>query len=130
MTMDQAIIIIEAAARAAHEANRAYCIALGDTSQMPWEEAPANIQESVREGVRGVLAGNGPRESHASFLAVKERDGWTYGEKKDLAAKTHPCMVPYDQLPPEQRKKNRIFVTLVAEIAIALGASVHPRAEH
>ena len=27
--------VIEAAARAAHEANRAYCLALGDTSLIP-----------------------------------------------------------------------------------------------
>jgi hypothetical protein len=30
--------VSEAAARAAHEANRAYCLALGDTSQPAWDE--------------------------------------------------------------------------------------------
>ena len=33
--------IIEACARAAHEANRAYCLALGDTSQPSWDDAPS-----------------------------------------------------------------------------------------
>ncbi len=33
--------VLEACARSAHEANRAYCIALGDLSQPAWDDAPA-----------------------------------------------------------------------------------------
>lgn len=32
--------VIEACAHAAHEANRAYCAAIGDLSQVAWECAP------------------------------------------------------------------------------------------
>src|SRR5438105_262770 len=32
--------VVEACARAAHEVNRAYCLALGDASQVAWEDAP------------------------------------------------------------------------------------------
>jgi len=28
---------------------------------------------------------------------------------KDAKAKTHPCMVDYDQLPAEQRRKDELF---------------------
>ena len=61
---------IEACARAAHEANRAYCIALGDTSQVPWDEAPTDIQNSAINGVMVVL--NHPdatsEETHNNWL--------------------------------------------------------------
>lgn len=113
---------IEACARAAHEANRAYCIAVGDPSQVPWQEAPSNIQASALDGVLGVLVdGNGPRESHASWLRFKTADGWVHGAVKDAEAKTHPCMVPYDLLPPVQRAKDAIFIAVVRAVAAALG---------
>ena len=62
------------------------------------------------------MAGNGPRESHAGWLAEKVATGWVYGPVKDPAAKTHPCMVPYDDLPPEQRAKDSIYVSVVRAV--------------
>lgn len=114
--------IFEACARAAHEANRSYCMALGDHSQEHWEKAPTWARDSAREGVVGVLIrGNGPRESHGAWLAAKERDGWRWGPLKDPTIKTHPCFRPYDELPEDQRAKDTIFVTVVRTMAAALG---------
>jgi hypothetical protein len=116
---------IETCARAAHEVNRAYCIALGDgDTQVPWDDAPAWQKESARKGVVGVLAGNGTAESHAGWLAEKERTGWVYGPVKDAVAKTHPCLMPYDELPKTQKEKDRLFVSAVRSMAGALGMKV------
>ena len=114
----------EACARAAHEANRAYCIALGDMSQRPWDEAPDWQRSSALQGVDGVLAGNTPRQSHESWLAEKERTGWKHGPVKDPERKEHPCFVPYDELPIEQREKDGVFVGVVQAMARALGIVV------
>lgn len=114
---------VETAARAAHEANRAWCIAHGDTSQVSWDEAPTWQRESCILGVLGVQAGNGPRESHDGWLAEKKRTGWVYGEKKDPELKTHPCFVPYDELPPDQRAKDGIFVSVVVAVLNAFDAT-------
>ena len=46
------MITDEQIARVAHEANRAYCLSLGDPSQLPWEEAPDWAKESAIDGVR------------------------------------------------------------------------------
>lgn len=114
---------IEAIARATHEANRAYCIAVGDTSQPPWDEAPDWQRSSARNGVVGALvAGNTPEQSHEGWMAEKTAAGWTYGPVKDPEAKQHPCMVPYDQLPPAQRVKDALFVAVACAMAAALGA--------
>ena len=43
----------------------------------------------------------------------KQAHGWKYGPEKDPQAKTHPCIVPYDKLPDEQRDKSRLFVAIV-----------------
>jgi hypothetical protein len=111
-----------ACAMAAHEANRAYCLAIGDASQVHWEQAPEWQRASALAGVRGVLIdGNGPRESHESWLAEKRADGWKYGPVKDPEAKVHPCFVPYDELPEAQKGKDAIFVTIVRAVAAPLG---------
>jgi hypothetical protein len=105
---------IETAARAAHEANRAYCIAIGDLSQVPWENAPAWQRESAVKGVHGVIRGNGPEESHREWLEEKARTGWGFGLTKSFEKKTHPCFMPYASLPEAQRAKDDIFITVVA----------------
>jgi hypothetical protein len=107
------------AARAAHEANRAWCITTGDTSQASWDDADDWQRSSAIEGVRGVLNGNTPQQSHESWLAHKEQDGWVYGETKNSAEKTHPCMVPYEELSEDQRVKDDIFVATVTAFAKA-----------
>lgn len=116
--------IEEACARAAYEVSRAYCIAMGDTSHVPWEDAPDWQRESAILGVGGVLAGNTtPAQSHACWLAEKARTGWRFGLTKDPVAKTHPCMIPYASLPAAQREKDRLFVAVVLEMAGALSSS-------
>ena len=105
----------------AHEANRIYCLSLGDDSQPSWENAPKWQRESMIVGVRGVLSGNTPIESHECWLRQKREDGWSYGPIKNVQLKQHPCMVPYDELPPEQQKKDHLFSAIVRAMARALG---------
>jgi len=105
---------IERIARVCHEVNRAYCQALSDTSQRSWEDAPAWQRESARMGVDLHLMGDfGPEASHISWMQQKEAEGWVYGRAKDELNKTHPCMVPFNQLPKEQQAKDYIFRAVV-----------------
>ncbi len=101
---------IEAVAHATHEANRAYCVAVGDTSQPSWSDAPEWQRSSAVNGVKGVLSGNTPEQSHESWLKEKRDTGWEYGPVKDPETKQHPCFVPYAELPPEQKAKDHVFV--------------------
>ncbi len=102
-------------ARVCHEANRAYCLALGDESQPSWDDAPEWQIQSAVNGVRYHAENpeSGPENSHESWLAEKEVDGWVYGEVKDPDAKTHPCMVPFSELPQEQQLKDVLFLSIV-----------------
>lgn len=110
--------LVHAAARAAHEANRLLCQAMGDNSQLPWEQA-ADWQKSSCIIGATLIKNNpstSPRESHESWLRVKEADGWKYGPIKDVEKKEHPCFLPYDQLPPNQRLKDDLFGTVVRAV--------------
>lgn len=116
MTRDVADDVI---ARVAHEANRAWCIAHGDLSQPRWEQAPEWQVRSAIDGVRFHRDNPdaGDSASHDNWMAEKARNGWVYGEVKDPDAKTHPCMVPFDQLPADQQAKDRLFRSVVHALA-------------
>lgn len=105
----------EAIARVCHEVNRAYCEALGDTSQPAWENAPEWQRDSAHSGVMLHLGDPhaGPEASHRARMAEKLAAGWTHGEVKDPDAKTHPCLVPFEDLPREQQAKDFLFRAVV-----------------
>lgn len=102
-------------AKVAYEINRAYCEALGDTSQPAWEQAPNWQRDSAINGVRFHLdnPNASPSHSHESWLTEKAATGWKYGPVKAPEAKEHPCFVPYDELPVEQRAKDYLFRAVV-----------------
>ncbi len=102
-------------ARLCHEVNRAICEAHGDHSQVAWEEAASWQRESAVRGVQYLL-GNPlatPADQHDAWVRDKIIDGWQVGPVKDVAAKLHPCLVPYDELPPAQRLKDYTFQAIV-----------------
>lgn len=112
-TMRDASIL--AIAAACHEMNRVYCQFLGDDSQLPWADAPDWQRTSAVHGVEFRLANPDAPDSasHDNWMAEKVADGWVYGEVKDPEKKTHPCIVPFDQLPKEQQLKDVLFGAVV-----------------
>lgn len=98
-------------ARVAHEINRAYCAAIGDDPQPSWEDAPEWQRSSAINGVHFHAShpDASPSASHDSWLAQKAAEGWKYGPRKNPDKKEHPCFLPYDQLPQEQRVKDYLF---------------------
>jgi hypothetical protein len=106
---------IEDIASICHTANRAYCWTIGDYSQQPWDHAPMWQRDSAINGVKYRLDNPGAPASamHDAWLAEKLAAGWTYGQIKDAVNKIHPCMVPYDNLPEEQKRKDALFSAIV-----------------
>lgn len=116
----------EEVARVAHEINRAYCEALGDQSQPTWADAPQWQRDSAINGVRFHRANPNakPSHSHESWLIEKAAAGWKYGPVKDPERKEHPCCVPYEDLPPEQKAKDYLFRQVVHSLTEVFGAEV------
>jgi hypothetical protein len=110
--------LFERIAEVCHEANRAYCLALGDNTQVSWDEAGDWQRLSAIKGVRfkDEFPDSTPEDSHKSWLIEKQNTGWTYGPIKDAELKTHPCMVEYDALPDSQRAKDYIFQAIAGTL--------------
>lgn len=108
-------------AKMTHEVNRVYCESIGDFSQVPWGSAADWQRESAIQGVHETLSGKAksPEEQHEAWRQMKVEQGWVYGNVKDAAAKTHPCMVDYHALPVEQRRKDHLFRAVVLALAEA-----------
>ena len=109
----------EQIARVCHESNRAYCLAIGDDTQKPWSEAEEWQRESAVNGVVYALANPDAPDSaqHDSWVQGKLDAGWKHGPVKDADLKTHPCIVPYDQLSIEQRRKDALFKAVVKALS-------------
>lgn len=103
-------------AQIAHEVNRALCVSFGDNSQPEWKDAPEWQVRSAVDGVNFHLNRTdevSPEESHQNWYNHKLQDGWTYGPVKDVQTKTHPCMVPYADLSPQDKAKDLLFSAVV-----------------
>lgn len=113
-------MIPEDIARVCHEVNRAYCQAIGDHSQVPWNEASPEQRSSCRQGVMAHIENPTmtPEESHESWMQYKLDHGWKWGPEKNEYVKTHPCLVPYLQLPQEQRVKDHLFRAVVHQLRL------------
>lgn len=102
-------------AQMCHEVNKAYCDAMGDTSQVSWDDAAEWQKDSAVKGVVYALSNPDvtPESQHDAWLKDKEKAGWIYGEIKDAEAKIHPCIVPYNDLPQVQKAKDYLFRAVV-----------------
>ncbi len=102
-------------AKVCHQANKAFCETHGDFSQKDWNEAEDWQRESAIKGVAFRINNpeSGNDAQHNSWMEEKVNDGWVYGEVKDPEKKTHPCIVPFEELPEFQQKKDALFCSIV-----------------
>jgi hypothetical protein len=90
----------------------------------PFQYLHADLMDAAVNGVREARNGEAPspRQHHQQWKAFLEARGWACGPK-DPDAKTHPNLVSWDALTPEQRDKCRVFLGIVASMTIDVGAA-------
>jgi hypothetical protein len=106
---------IKKIAKTCHEVNKVYCESIGDYTQVPWEKAPQWQKDSAIDGVTYLFKNPEAtsEQIHENWMKDKKTDGWRFGIVKDADAKTHPCLIPYNFLPLEQRVKDKLFISIV-----------------
>lgn len=116
---------IDQIAAVCHDANRRYCKALGDDSQPVWHLAHKWQKDSCIAGVKLLLRdpSTTPEQLHETWMAHKVAEGWEWGPFKNMIDKRHPCMAPFDELPPERQAKDRLFKAIVGALAPLIDAA-------
>lgn len=66
-----------------------------DLSLVDLPESLIQLSERIAENV------------HEVWAKARIDEGWTYDEKRDDIHKKHPCLVPYDELPEEEKEYDR-----------------------
>lgn len=106
---------VAAIAMVCHQANKAWCELNGDNSQVDFLVAENWQRESALKGVEFRLSNPDAPESaqHDAWSKDKIDAGWVHGTEKDAEKKTHPCLVPFHELPEFQQKKDKLFCAIV-----------------
>lgn len=74
------------------------------------------------EKLVGLLA----RNAHDRWAQQRFKDGWGYGDTRDDVKKTHPCLIPYEELPESEKEYDRIMARETLKAICALGFRILP----
>jgi voltage-gated potassium channel Kch len=132
---------IDTRARTAHERYLRVATAAGAApgsrpALVPWDELPEDYRNANRAqadhipiklraiGITTLTADTQftsdqiehlSRMEHARWSADRLIQGWTHGPRND-AAKTHDCLIPYDQLSEAEKEKDREVVRSIPSL--------------
>ncbi len=79
-------------------------------------ELPKELDELIERMARNV---------HEVWAQGRMAEGWTYGEQRDDKLKTHPCLVPYEELPDAEREYDRQTAVQTLKLILKLGFKIH-----
>ena len=58
---------------------------------------------------------------HEVWSEMRLKEGWIYGEKRNDDLRTNPCLVPYEELPEEEKAYDRNTALETLRLIIKLG---------
>ena len=76
---------------------------------------PEDLEELVEQMSKNV---------HEVWAETRISQGWTYGEQRNDELKTHPCLVPYEELPEEEKEYDRNTSIGTLKLIMKLGFKI------
>ncbi len=61
---------------------------------------------------------------HEVWAESRMSQGWTYGEQRNDEQKTHPCLVPYEELPEVEKDYDRDTALNTLKLIVKLGFKI------
>ena len=101
-------------ARICHEAHVALRIGLNDSAtDVHWDALPQDRKNLVINEVRLIREGKRVEEIHQAWVDWMTEREWKWDTYRNTELKMHPNLVPYEDLPPEEKAKVRQAVRIV-----------------
>ncbi|MBE6973953.1 MAG: Ryanodine receptor Ryr [Ruminococcaceae bacterium] len=88
-----------------------------DTSDVQLPESLTELTERIAENV------------HEVWAASRISEGWTLGPERNTEQKTTPCLVPYAELPEEEKAYDRNTAMQTLKLIVKLGYRILPPEE-
>ena len=76
---------------------------------------PKELEQLVEEMSKNV---------HDVWAETRIQQGWTYGEQRNDELKTHPCLVPYEELPDSEEEYDRNTSIGTLKLIMKLGFKI------
>lgn len=86
-----------------------------DTSSVELPETLSELTETLARNV------------HEVWAAARLSQGWSYGPRRDDLRKTHPCLVPYDELPESEKEYDRQTSQETLKLILRAGFKIERR---
>lgn len=64
---------------------------------------------------------------HEIWAQERMNQGWIYGEKRDDTQKHHPCLIPYEELPDDEKVYDRNTSVETLKLILKLGFKIELR---
>lgn len=87
--------------------------------------APLDTRDvELRKELNGLIE-EMARNVHDVWAQGRIAEGWTWGEERDDKRKTHPCLVPYEELSDAEREYDRQTAVQTLKLILKLGFKIH-----
>ncbi len=87
----------------------------------PMDLSAVLMPEELRDAVERIA-----ENTHYVWLRGRLEEGWTWGPRRSDAAKESPCMVPYDELPENEKAYDRRTAESVIKMLLAMDYRIVP----
>lgn len=64
---------------------------------------------------------------HEIWAETRISQGWTYGPERKDAEKKHPCLIPYEELPEEEKVYDRNTSVETLKFILKVGFDIIPK---
>ena len=76
---------------------------------------PEELEQLVEEMSKNV---------HEIWAETRIKQGWKYGKERNDNLKTHPCLIPYEDLPDEEKVYDRNTSISTLKLIMKLGFKI------
>ena len=82
----------------------------------PIDTSDIKLNEEVEQLVELIA-----RNVHEVWAKSRMEQGWTYGTERSDLLKTHPCLIPYEKLPEEEKQYDRDTAVVTVKLLMKMG---------